>query len=153
MKTFFAFALMCLLPLAAEQLTGKVVDVHDGDSLTLLVEKVQHKVRLDGIDAPEAKQAFGEVSRKALASMVAGKQVTVDWKKRDRYHRIIGQVKIGSTDVNLKQVATGMAWHFTEYNKDKSYADAQVQAKEKKLGLWVDPQPVAPWDFRQNQKK
>jgi endonuclease YncB( thermonuclease family) len=152
MKLILAAAL-CFCPAWAEQIKGKVVNVHDGDTITLLADNTQHKIRLDAIDAPESKQAFGEASRKALAALVAGKQVTVDWTKRDRYQRIIGQVKIGSTEVNLKQVATGMAWHFTEYSKDKRYADAQTEAKEKKIGLWVDPQPVAPWEFRKNQKK
>lgn len=144
----FLLVLSFCADLLADQLTGRVVDVHDGDSITVLVDKVQHKIRLDGIDAPEAKQAFGEASRKALATMVAGKTVSVDWSKRDRYQRIIGRVTVGGTEVNLKQVSSGMAWHFTEYSKDQRYADAQAEAKSKRLGLWVDPQPVAPWEFR-----
>lgn len=152
MKTILCW-LILTAPLWAEQIVGKVVDVHDGDSITVLVDKVQNKIRLDAIDAPEAKQPFGEVSRKALANMVAGKQVEVNFTKRDRYRRIIGRVKVGQTDVNLEQVKKGMAWHFTEHNKEKVYADAQAQAKAKRQGLWVDPKPVAPWEFRKRLKK
>lgn len=144
---------MSISPIWAEQIIGKVVDVHDGDTITVLVEKVQHKVRLDAIDAPEAKQPFGEASRKALANKVAGKVVTVNFTKRDRYRRILGTVMVGDEEANLAQVSSGMAWHYAEFNKGKVYADAQVRAKAKRLGLWADANPVAPWDFRAAQKK
>jgi micrococcal nuclease len=137
----------------ADQITGKVVDVHDGDTITLLVEKTQHKIRLDAIDAPEAKQAFGEASRKSLAKLVAGKQVTVTFTKRDRYKRILGTVTVGGVEANFAQVSSGMAWHFRDYNKEQRYALAQEKAREQKLGLWVDKAPVAPWDFRKAAKK
>lgn len=136
------------LSLFADQITGKVVDVHDGDTITLLVNKEQHKVRLDAIDAPETKQAFGETSRKALAKIVAGKMVTVEFKKRDRYKRILGTVTCGGLEANLAQVSSGMAWHYADFNKAKKYADAQALARAQKLGLWIDKAPVAPWDFR-----
>lgn len=145
---------MLLLPFTAvaDQLVGKVVDVHDGDTITVLVNTKQYKVRLDGIDAPEAKQAFGEVSRKSLAAMVAGKDVTVTWTEKDHWGRTLGKVSAAGLDANLAQVKAGMAWHFTEYNKEQKYADAQTDAKAKKLGLWVDKEPMAPWEFRADSK-
>ncbi len=80
-------------PALADSLTGKVVKVADGDSITVLDStNIQHRIRLQGIDAPERKQAFGNASRKHLATLVAGKQVTVKWVKRDRYGRIVGFV-------------------------------------------------------------
>ena len=145
------FLLACTA--VADQLVGKVVDVHDGDSITVLVDKVQYKVRLDGIDAPEAKQAFGEASRKSLAAIVAGKNVTLTWSKKDRYGRTLGKVAAAGVDVNLTQVKAGMAWHFTSYNKEQKYADAQADAKAKKLGLWVDQKAIAPWEFRKQAKR
>ncbi len=94
---------------SADTLTGKVVKVADGDSITVFDNNTQHRIRLQGIDAPERKQAFGNASWKHLASLVAGKKVTVKWDKRDRYGRIVGFVIVGGQDVNLVQVKTGMA--------------------------------------------
>ncbi len=91
-------------PTLADTLTGKVVKVADGDSITVLDNIIQHKIRLQGIDAPERKQAFGDASRKHLATLVAGKEVTVKWDKRDRYRRIVGFVLVDGHDVNLVQV-------------------------------------------------
>ncbi len=104
--------LLVAAPIAfADTLTGKVVKVTDGDSITVLDStNTQHRIRLQGIDAPERKQAFGNASRKHLASLVAGKTVTVKWDKRDRYGRIVGFVLVDGHDVNLEQVKTGMAW-------------------------------------------
>ncbi len=105
------FLLFLSLTAFADSLTGKVVKVTDGDSITVLDNtNTQHRIRLQGVDAPERKQAFGNASRKHLASLVAGKEVTVKWAKRDRYRRIVGFVIVDGEDVNLAQVKAGMAW-------------------------------------------
>lgn len=89
---------------------GRCTKVSDGDTITVLdSEKVQHKVRLDRIDAPEKKQAFGEKSKQHLSEMVFGKDVRVEWQKKDRYQRILGIVFIGEKDVNLQMVKDGFA--------------------------------------------
>jgi len=135
-----------------------VIKIADGDTLTVLDEsKRQHKVRLVGIDAPERKQAFGTVSRQNLADLVFGKKVDVEWSKQDRYQRVLGKVLLDGKDINLKQVKAGLAWHYTQYDKDlqladkRLYADAQKAASLKGIGLWGDPAPVAPWDFRHHK--
>ncbi len=122
-------------PAFADTLTGKVVKVADGDSITVLDNtNTQHRIRLQGIDAPERKQAFGNASRKHLASLVAGKTVTVEWAKRDRYGRIVGFVLVDGQDVNLVQVKAGMAWFYRYYQRELSpedrrrYADAENKA-------------------------
>ena len=108
-----AVSLFLALTVGANELTGKVVRVSDGDTITVLDGgKVQNKVCLNRIDAPEKSQAFGEVSRKHLASMVAGKIVNVDWEKKDKYGRILWDITIGTTNVNLRMVQDGLAWHF-----------------------------------------
>ena len=86
--------LLLTLPLAqAETLTGRVVRVTDGDTIVVLdASKVQHKIRLTGIDAPERGQAFGTKSKEHLSDLVAGKSVVVDYSKYDRYQRILGKV-------------------------------------------------------------
>ncbi len=102
-----ALCFLVFLSLAAfaDSLTGKVVKITDGDTLYVLdANSQQHKIRLAGIDAPERKQAYGLASRKHLASIVAGKQVTVEYQKRDRYGRIVGKVLLDRIDVCLEQV-------------------------------------------------
>ncbi len=140
-----------LAPAFAESLTGKVVKVADGDSITVLDStNTQHRIRLQGIDAPERKQAFGNASKKHLASLVAGKKVTVKWGKRDRYGRIVGFVIVDGQDVNLVQVKTGMAWFYRYYQRELSpedrrrYAKAENQARTDRLGLWQDKNPMPP---------
>ena len=91
--------------------TGKVVKISDGDTITVLDHyKVQHRVRLTGIDAPERKQAFGSRSRQSLGKLVFRKTVTVKTNKLDRYGRVLGKVLINGIDVNKERVRRGMAW-------------------------------------------
>ncbi len=106
-----AFLLLAAPRAFADTLTGKVVKVTDGDSITVLDNtNTQHRIRLQGIDAPEIGQPFGNASRKHLATLVAGMLVTMKWDKRDRYGRIVGFVLVDGQDVNLAQVKAGMAW-------------------------------------------
>jgi endonuclease YncB( thermonuclease family) len=139
----------------AETITGQVVGVVDGDTITVLdAEKVQHKIRLAGIDAPEKTQAFGNRSKESLSYMVFDKTVNVETEKRDRYGRQIGKVLVDGRDVNLVQVERGMAWFYRQYQREQSpndrklYEAAEDAAKAAKRGLWRDTDPVAPWDFR-----
>ncbi|MEI6240222.1 MAG: thermonuclease family protein [Planctomycetia bacterium] len=132
----------------------RVVGVQDGDTLTCLDENnQQQKVRLAEIDAPELGQDFGKVSREALASMVFGKTVEVVDEGKDRYGRWIGHVLVNGSDVNREMVATGNAWHYAAYSKDQSLAQLQSQARAQQIGLWAQPDPVAPWQFRSTEKK
>jgi endonuclease YncB( thermonuclease family) len=158
------FGALCLLalgcPAFADTLLGKVVGVSDGDSITVLdAEKVTHKVRLVGIDAPEGGQAFGQVSKRHLSDLVYSKQVRIEWDKVDRYQRKLGKVFSENQDVCLAQVKAGLAWHFKQYQRDQSpedrekYSFAETEAKRLKLGLWRDAEPLAPWDWRKEKKQ
>ena len=148
-----ALSLMLSLAVGAKDLTGRVVRVADGDTLTVLdASNTQHKIRLNKIDAPEKGQAFGNASKKHLSSMVFGKDVSVEWQKKDRYGRILGEVYVGTTNVNLQMVKDGYAWHYKFYDKTPSYAEAETQAREKRLGLWVDSNPVEPYQFRKTRR-
>jgi endonuclease YncB( thermonuclease family) len=136
-------------------ITGYVVGVADGDTISVLdADKVQHKIRLTGIDAPEKKQPFGNRSKQSLSDMVFNKTVTVETDKRDRYGRELGKVMESGKDVNLEQVRAGMAWHYKAYERTQSvidrqpYADAEIEAKAAKRGLWVDAEPTPPWEWR-----
>jgi endonuclease YncB( thermonuclease family) len=142
----------------AEILNGTVVGVADGDTVTVLdASRQQYKIRLMGIDAPEKKQAFGNKSKQALSDLVFNKQVSVEFNKTDKYGRTIGKILVDGLDANLEQVKKGMAWHYKQYQKEQSsvdrtaYAKAEELAKAKKLGLWFDPSPTPPWDFRHNR--
>jgi endonuclease YncB( thermonuclease family) len=108
-------ALIVLLSISsslhATTLTGRVVRITDGDTIVVLdADKVQHKIRLQGIDAPERGQAFGTKSKEHLSGLVAGRNVEVDYNKYDRYQRILAKVFVNGEDVNLEQVEAGMAW-------------------------------------------
>ncbi len=145
------------LSLAAfgDTLTGKVVKITDGDTLYVLDANYKdHKIRLGGIDAPERKQAYGLASRKHLASIVAGQQVKVEYQKRDRYGRIVGKVLHDGINVCLEQVKAGLAWHDKRYQHEqiledrRLYADAEIRARDERLGLWRDNNPNPPWEHR-----
>ena len=159
-KAFVCLLLALAYAAHAETVTGRVVGVADGDTITVLdADKVQHKIRLAGIDAPEKKQAFGNRSKESLSDMVFDKTVNVETEKRDRYGRQIGKVLVDGLDVNLVQVERGMAWFYRQYQREQSpndrrlYEAAEDAAKAGKRGLWRDVEPVPPWDFRHNKSK
>ena len=140
---------------ASKIIQGKVVSVADGDTITVLdAEKTQHKIRLQGIDAPEKAQAFGAKSKQALYEMVHGKTVQVSFEKSDKYGRILGKVLLDGQDICHQQIKAGLAWHYKKYQNQQPLADrdaysaSETAAKNEKLGLWSDPRPMAPWDFR-----
>ena len=140
-------------------LEGKVINVHDGDTVTVLDQNNQKfHIRLHGIDAPELKQEFGAVSQQNLSRLVLGKQVSIFWTKLDKYRRTVGTIKLDGRDINIEQVKAGLAWHFKKYQDEQEpqdriiYAAAELQARAAKLGLWQDPNPTVPGDWRQGVK-
>jgi len=141
----------------AATLTGQVVKVADGDTVTVLAQNgTRYRVRFLGIDAPEKNQAFGQDSRQNLDRLVYRKQVTVDYNGNDRYGRIVGKVLLDGKNINLEQIKSGSAWFYRHYAKDvarKAYEAAEDAAKSAKLGLWKDASPTPPWDFRASERK
>lgn len=144
---------VCVL---AAVLQGDVVGVSDGDTVKVLdINRVQHTVRLMGIDAPEKAQPFGQNSKQSLAELVYRQQVHVEWNKKDKYGRIVGKIRTpDGTDVCLAQVRRGMAWHYKQYEAEQSpadrlrYREAEASARLAGLGLWRDQAPVPPWEWR-----
>ena len=157
--TFLLISLLACSSVQAATLTGTVVRITDGNTLVVLdSNKVQYKIILVGIDAPEKKQAYGRKSIENLSDLVAGKFVVVEYDKLDRYRRVLGKILLNSKDMNLEQIKSGMAWHYKKYQKEQSqsdrmlYSEAEVDARNAKRGLWYDPDPIPPWDYRKLKK-
>lgn len=103
----------------AATLSGQVVKVADGDTVTVLAQNgTRYRVRFLGIDAPEKNQTFGQDSRQNLDRLVYRKQVTVDYNGNDRYGRIVGKVLLDGKNINLEQIKSGCAWYYRHYAKD-----------------------------------
>lgn len=152
-------ALLCAQWALADALSGKVVVVLDGDTIAVLREREQTRVRIAGIDAPEKKPAFGQRSKQSMSDCAFGKEVVVDWKKIDRYGRTVGKVVSKGVDCGLRQIELGMAWHYKTYAKDQSredreaYAGAEERARAQRRGLWSDADPVPPWQYRHGRSR
>ncbi len=163
-----SLALALSFPAQAATINGKAINVADGDTITILdTDNNQHRIRINGIDAPEKVQPFGDRSRQNMARMVAGKEVTTDCHKIDRYKRQICKVwvqpvdcpKCGKTlDVGHAQIVAGMAWWYREYAREQSaedrggYESDEQEARLRKRGLWADKEPLAPWEWRKMKK-
>ena len=169
------YIIICLISLflyssaLADTLQGKVVKIADGDTVTIVDESgKKHRIRLAGIDAPEKNQPYGDVSTQGLIELVSGKTVTIEYKKRDRFERIVGKVLVNppgdvfcmaldcvkKIDAGLEQIKFGLAWHYKFYQMEQSeedrrlYSEAELEARIKQLGLWKNEKPMAPWEWR-----
>jgi endonuclease YncB( thermonuclease family) len=136
-------------------LYGEVVGISDGDTITVLdADRKTHKIRLAGIDTPESRQPYGLRAKESLSDLTYRKSAQIEWSKADRYGRIVGKVIVGGQDVCLEQIRQGMAWHFKRYENEQpledrlAYAKAEEAARAAKNGLWSDPNPIPPWNWR-----
>ena len=149
------YILLLCCPLMAQEFSGLVVAVFDGDTIKVLdSQKRQLKIRLDAIDAPEKGQPYSALSKKYLSSLVSGRTVRIVSSGTDRYGRTIGTVFIGKQNINLMVVEAGYAWHYVYFAEKKTeYAAAEARAKKARRGLWADTAPpIPPWDFRKVKK-
>lgn len=137
---------------AAEQFTGKVVRIADGDTLTLLVGRNQVKIRLAEIDTPERAQPYGTKAKQALSELAYGKQARVVVVDVDRYGRTVGRVYVGETDVNAELVRRGMSWVYRKSARDQSLYSLEEAARTARAGLWADSAPVPPWEWRRGKR-
>ena len=147
--------LFALVDAKAEVLVGTVVGITDGDTITVLAkDNSEHKVRLMGIDAPEKTQDFGDESKKALSNYIYQREVTVEYKKQDRYKRKVGKVILDKQDICLQMIKDGLAWHYKDYEKEQSktdrdlYRQAELKARESRIGLWQLSNAIEPSSFR-----
>jgi endonuclease YncB( thermonuclease family) len=151
----YLLALISILSFSAHaaDLQGRIVSVHDGDTVTLLDSaNQQHKIRLKAIDAPESHQAFGQKSKTNLAAILFNREVVAECGKQDKYRRDVCVIKVDGKDANEAQVAAGMAWWYRDAREQTTqqradYEAAEFNAKIRRLGLWADKNPVPPWEL------
>jgi endonuclease YncB( thermonuclease family) len=160
LAALFVVLVLCAANAKATELSGRVVAIADGDTITVLDDgKVQHRIRVAAIDAPERGQAYASRAREHLSQLVFGKQVRCEVIKTDRFGRQVANVYRGSVDVGLEQVAAGMAWHFKAFESEQrdvarlAYAEAEQSARSARRGLWADSTPIAPWDWRRQHRQ
>jgi endonuclease YncB( thermonuclease family) len=140
--------LVCPLICSGQTFRVKVVGISDGDTFTAINrDKLRLKFRIAGIDAPERRQPFSNVAKKALSEMIHGKRVIVDVIANDGWGRHIAKVRTQSIDdVGARMVEMGYAWSYTEF--DTLYAPLEAVARKSKIGLWKEPDPTPPWEWR-----
>ena len=156
LKSFLILALFTFVPLAvtqAQTFSVKVVKVIDGDTFDgMNNDGLVLRFRINAIDTPEKGQAYCNVATNHLKNLIAGKKIKVTVKDKDRYGRFIAiPFTPQGEDVALLMIKAGMAWHYARYDKTQTYIDAQNYAKSKRLGLWADPNPINPEQFRRNK--
>jgi endonuclease YncB( thermonuclease family) len=137
--------------------SGQVEKVTDGDTITVLTTDYERiKVRFYGIDAPEKKQSYGPQSTAALQKLLANQTVTVEEMDTDRYSRIVGLVRVDKQLINLAMVAGGWAWVYPQYCQSaqvcEALKEAESQARLNSVGLWGEPDPIAPWLWRKSKR-
>jgi micrococcal nuclease len=143
-------AIICLIPLLAfaQTFSGKCVGITDGDTIRVLKDGKEVKIRLDGIDCPEMGQDFGNKAKRFTSDLGFGKIVEVHQKDIDKYGRTVARVIVDGKDISLELVKAGLAWHYKEYSSDSELASAENLARGNEDGLWAMKNPIAPWDFR-----
>ena len=142
--------LLCpVLGLAAD-FSGLVVSVLDGDTLEVLHNDRPERIRLSGIDCPEKGQAYGTRAKQAASELVLGGEVTLQTYGHDKYGRTLADViLLDGTNVNHTLVEDGWCWWYRKYAPGDTVLEAlETEAREAKKGLWADPQPVPPWEWR-----
>ena len=152
MKYTILLLLLISTNLLSLELKGKIIHISDGDTVHLLTDKKEKiKIRLNDIDAPENKQAYGNKSKENLKNYIYQKNVVVEYKNKDKYKRVLGTIYYQNRDINLQQIKDGYAWVYKKYSNNKTYYKAEKLARDKRVGLWIDKNPLEPWEFRKQK--
>ena len=138
----------------AETITGRVVSVSDGDTLTILdSSNTQFKIRLAAIDAPEKAQPFGQRGKQKLSDLCYGKSASIEVISTDRYGRSVGDVDCAGVNANEMMVQSGLAWVYRKYDKGhEHFCQIEEDARNASRGLWADNNPVPPWEWRKAKR-
>lgn len=140
-----ALGISCLA--YAQNYSGTIIKVTDGDTFVFQTEEGSLKIRMEGIDAPEKNQPYGQQSKIFLEKYLY-KNGMVKKTGVDKYGRTLGTLFIDGVDINKKSIEEGWSWHYKKYNKDQELAKAEITARNNKKGLWQDNNPVEPWIWR-----
>lgn len=148
--TVAATAPFCPMTDARGRPAWRVEMINDGDTVTCLdTEGRRVKIRLVGIDAPELDQPKGRESRAALAAKLVGGVVRVEGASRDQHGRVLGTLHLDDRDLNREMVAEGWAWAFTGFAEDHDLVAVESAARRARRGIWADPQPLPPRQWRE----
>lgn len=139
-------------PLPRQPFVAKVLAATDGDTLRLRHEGRTLKVRLHAVDAPEKAQPHGRAAWLFVVAKALNKMARVTPKKRDRYERLVAKITIDKKDLGEQLLSAGLAWHYARYDKSERLARLQREARGAKIGLWADPSPTPPWDWRRARR-
>ncbi len=151
---FFPILISLICLSFAAPIKGKVIAIKDGDTIEVLYQGKPLRVRLQGIDCPERNQDFGQKAKQFASDFCFNRQVEIVVFGKDRYGRTLGEVLLmDGRSLNQELVKAGLAWHYKAYSKDKVLADMEILARHEAVGLWVQPNPIAPWDFRKARRK
>lgn len=151
---FILSPLVSACPAATEtnlaELSGKVISVKDGDTIDILYNNKKLTIRLAHIDCPEKKQPYGQAAKQFVSDKCFGQIVTIRHNNEyDRSKRLIGEVILSDNEnLNKLLVKAGLAWHFKKYSTDNSYTVLEQEARKQRIGIWSEPNPVAPWEWR-----
>jgi len=159
-RLFFLILTLAITPAlharAAAQISGYVIAIADGDTLTLLTaDKERVKVRLAEIDTPEKKQPYGQRARQELAGMAFNQTAQINVLDTDRYGRVVGRVLVNDLDVNAELVRRGAAWVYRDYLKRTDLLPLEAEARRLRKGLWALPaaERMPPWQWRKEQRE
>jgi micrococcal nuclease len=130
----------------------KVIGIIDGDTYDILKDNKSERIRVDGIDAPEKGMPFYKVSKKYLSNLIYSKYIRIEFEKKDRYGRWVGKGYIDDLDISEEMIKAGMAWHFKRYSDSEILSDLEIEARNNRIGLWKEPNPIAPWEIRKLHK-
>ena len=147
-KTTISITVCFLIHPFAHAFSGIVVNVSDGDTITVLHNSVMKKIRLYGIDCPEKRQPYGNAAKRYVEKMVLNKKVYVKPVSVDKYKRIVAWVNIKKLSLNKSILAAGLAWYYKKYSNVASLAKLEMAARKKKIGLWSNKKAIAPWRWR-----
>lgn len=154
LRTLFSATILLFLLACTDEEGYRVVKISDGDTVTLLSGTTQTRVRLYGIDAPERGQDYGTRATEHLRGLLAAGRVRLVSTGGDRYQRTIGILYTpDGENVNLAMLEAGYAWHYKKYSNDLAYAHAELRARENLRGLWQQPRPTPPWEYRAQKRK
>jgi endonuclease YncB( thermonuclease family) len=146
----FAFLLLSCPFANAETFSARVIGVSDGDTITVLRDQNPIKIRLAEIDCPEKAQAFGSSARARTGDLLFGKTVLVSTLSKDRYGRFVANVSVDGKNLSEELVSSGYAWCYRKYSKNNQLLQQEADAKSARRGLWADPQPTPPWEYRRH---